>query len=56
MGNSGGWWGELADREHVRSGVAKVNLVLLGLDRSGLERLYSLLVSWTSLGEGMAIV
>jgi hypothetical protein len=56
MGNSRGRWGELVDREHVRSGVAKVNMVLLGLDRSGLERLDSLFVNWTSVGEGVAIM
>ena len=44
------------DREYVRSGVAKVSTVLLGLDRSGLEGLDSLFVSWTCVGEGVAIM
>ena len=44
------------EREYMRYGVAKVNTVLLGLDRSGLERLYALFVNWTSVGEGVAIM
>ena len=58
MGNSKVWRGELLGREHMGSDVdtGLLGFNLRGSNRSGLVELNHLLVNWTSVGGGVAVV